>query len=384
MSQTRLDVLTTINVLVSDPNNQKWTKAQKVHFLNQALQDVVSSESIPYIRTAEIPLRDREYEYEFPEDMLEPLAMMFQDIEGSVVMSTGWKSMLNSSDYGYIGDPSDPAVFWRVNRDVSGHVTLRDIVSDNKFIFVPYYEAEDHTSATVTRSSALPSTAIEGEVWVDQFESENLIYACSESYQAGADQATITIDSGYLPGSTDLVMTYDVAGVKYVNVVLSRAGASGVSSVAITGDADDRSNPLTYTFNLYDDNNSNDVIIALNPTNLTVTGSDATSGTLVETSFELENPAASKWIQQVLHLRYVAIFPKLSNDEDELPLELPVLIREGDCLAYIAASKILMSMKGDERLLIMGREYRKEAKDVLDRCRKHRNGNMPPFDLSPA
>jgi len=90
MSQTRADVLTVLNALVSDPRDQKWTPAQKNHAINQALQDVVSSESIPYVRTTSISLRDREYTYEFPEDMLEPIAMMFQDIEGQVIMSSGW------------------------------------------------------------------------------------------------------------------------------------------------------------------------------------------------------------------------------------------------------------------------------------------------------
>lgn len=385
MSQTRAQVRTTLDTFVSDPNNQKWSLTQKNHFINQALQDVVSSESISYIRTTDIALRDRVYEYNFPDDMLEPVAMMFQDIEGTVVMSTGWRSMLNSSDYGYLGDPTDPSVFWKVPRDASGHITLRDIVSDNKFIFTPYYEPENHTSAQITRSSSLPSSASEGDVWVDQFDSENYVYAASETYSAAADQATVTIDAQLLPGATDLVFTYDIPGIKYVKVVLNYGGASGSSSVAITGDADDRSNPLTYTYTLYDNNNSNDNIIALAPANMTVTGSDITVGSdFIPTEADLVNPAADKWVQQVLHLRYVAIFPTLSTDEDTLPLELPVLIREGDCLAYIAASKLLMSMKGDERLLIMGREYAKEAKEIMERSRKHRTGNLPPFDLSPA
>jgi len=384
MSQTRADVLTVLNALVSDPRDQKWTPAQKNHAINQALQDVVSSESIPYVRTTSISLRDREYTYEFPEDMLEPIAMMFQDIEGQVIMSSGWKSLLQSTDFGFFNQSSDSSAFWQQARDLSGHITLRDIVSDNQFIFVPYYEAEDHTSATVTRSSTMPTSASEGEVWVDQFENENLIYACSETYQTTTDQASITISTDYLPGTVDLVMTYDVAVVKYVEVVLVDGGASGTSSVAITGDADSRSNPLTYTFTLYENNNSNDDIIALAPANLTITGASSTRGEIIPTVFELENPAAAKWIQQVLHLRYVAIFPRLNTDEDTLPSELPVLIREGDCLAYIAAYKLLISVKGDERLLIMSREYRKEAQDILNRCRRHRSGNMPPFDLSPA
>lgn len=384
MSQTRADIRTTLNIFVSDPNDQKWTEVQKNHFINQGLQDIVSSESISYIRTSDLPIRDGEYEYTFPEDMLEPVALMFQNIEGSVVMNRGWRSLLNSTDLGYLGTPSDPNVFWQIPRDASGHITLRDIVSDNKFIFVPYYTAEDYTSSTVTRGASLPDSASIGDVWVDTFESENFVYAASETYTAAADQATITLDAQYLPGTTDLVFTYDIPGVKHVKIVLEYAGASGSSSVAITGDADDRANPLTYTYSLYDNDNSNDNIIALAPADMTVTGSDLTVGTLIPTEADLENPAADKWIQQVLHLRYIAIFPKLSTDEDVIPLELPVLIREGDCLAYIAAHKLLQSMKGDERLIIMARSYKSTYEDILARCKGHRNGLGPPFDVSPG
>jgi hypothetical protein len=384
MSQTRLEVLTTLNTLISDPNNQKWTAVQKNHFINQAMQDVVSSQTISYVRTTDLALRDREYEYEFPADMLQPVAMMFQNIEGSIVMSSSWRSMISDSEYGYNGVPGNPEVFWDIPRNASGHITLRDIVSDNKFVFVPYYEAESHTSQQVTRSEELLDSASEGDVWVDQYQNENYVYACSETYSATAEQATVTLSSEFLAGSTDLVFTYDIAGIKHVQVVILDGGATGTSSVAITGDADDRANPLTYTFTLYDDDSSNDAIIALAPANLTMTGADATVGTFTATSVDLVNPAADRWVQQVLHLRYVAIFPTLSNDTDVLPSELPVLIREGDCLAYIAAYKLLDTMKGDERWLIMSRSYKKTSEEILDRCRKHRNGNGPAFDLSPG
>lgn len=384
MSQTRSDVLTTINVLVSDPNNQKWTAPQKVHFLNQALQDIVSSLTISYVRTTDIAIRDREYEYEFPSDMLQPVAMMFQNIEGSIVMSSSWRSMITDSEYGYSGVPGNPEVFWNIPRNASGHISIRDLVSDNKFVFVPFYQAETYTQSLVTRSEDLPSSASAGDVWVDQYESENYVYACDTTYTAAADLATATLSSEYLPGAVDLVFTYDVPGVKHIQVVSVSAGATGTSSVAITGDADDRANPLTYTFTLYDDDNSNDDIIALAPANLTITGASATVGSMTATSVELENPAASKWTQQVLHLRYVAMFPKLSNDTDVLPSELPVLIRDGDCLAYIAAAKLLDTMKGDERWIIMSRTYKKDYAEILDRCRQHRNGGGPAFDLSPG
>jgi len=384
MSQTLQDKLTTLNSLVTDPNNQKWTQVQKEHFLNQALQDVVSSKTVPYVRTSDISLRDRNYEYEFPEDMLEPIALMFQDIEGSIVMSSSWKSMISDSEYGYSGTPGTPEVFWQVPRNASGHITLRDIVSDNKFIFVPYYDADDHTSSTVTRSSTLPEVASEGDVWVDQYQSEDYVYVADETYTAEADLTTVTLDASFTGSGAALGLTYDTAGVKYVQAVFNYESGVGTTAVAITGDADDRSNPLTYTFTIYSNESSNDHIIALAPTDLTITGSSATTGVFTSTSVTLENPAESKWTMQVLHLRYHAIFPRLSNLTDTMPSELPVLIREGDCLPYLAAVKLLDTMKGDERWVIMSRTYKREANDILDRCRRHRNSGGPAFDLSPG
>jgi hypothetical protein len=219
---------------------------------------------------------------------------------------------------------------------------------------------------------------------VDTYGEENLVYVCNETYTDVADLAGVTLGSDLLAGSTDLAFAYDTAGIKYINVVLNNAGATGTTALVVTGDADDRSDPLTYTFNVYDDDSSNDAIIALAPVGLTITGADATVGTIIPTSAEFENVAADKWTQQFLHLRYIAVLPPLVNDTDTLPNALPVLIRTGDCIPYIAAYKMLMAMKGDERLLIMSREYRKESLAILDRVRQHRAGNGPPFDASPG
>jgi hypothetical protein len=383
MSQTRLELRETLNVLLSDMKDQKWTATQKNHFLNQALQDIISSESIPYVRVAELPIRDGEYEYEFPEDMLEPVAMMFQSIEGSIIISSSWRSLMVNYDIENSLTSFDTSVFWQEAANASGHVTIRDIVSDNKFIFSPKYQA-DLYDYTVHRQDNLPDSASEQSVWVDTYADEQYVYQCDETYDASASQASITLDSDYLAGDVDLLMTYDTAGIKYVQVVMVNGGASGTTAVTIDGDADDRANPLTYTFTVYDDEATNDHIIATAHTGLTLTGADATTGTIVDTSIELENPAAAKWTQQVLHLRYLAIFTKLATDEDELPAELPVLMREGDCIPYIAGYKLLDAVKGDERSLIMARTFKSRAQDIIDRCHMHRAGNGPPYDVEPS
>lgn len=382
MSQTRLQLIETLRDLLSDPKDQKWSKDQKIRFINQALGDTVSSEAIPYVRTSDIPIRNEVYEYDFPEDMLEPVAFLLDDIEGSIVVSTSWRSLQGSIDTGNSLIPND--VFWDTFNQASGYVTLRDIVSDNKFIFSPKYEA-DVVSGSVAEQATLPTTAALDSLWVDTYLSENLVYQCNEAYNAAADQTTGTIDSDLLPSGVDLVFTYDVPGIKYVKVVIVDGGPTGgVLDPVITGDADDRANPLTYTYTIYDDT-SNDTIIALTSTDMTITGSSVSvAGSVTATELELENPAATKWTQQVIHFRYVAVFPPLATDEDTLPDELPVLIRNGDCIPYIAAHKMLRTVKGDERLIIMSREFRKEYENIFERVHKHRLGSGPPYDLEPA
>jgi len=383
MSQTFKQIKDTLRVLLSDTKDQKWTVAQKEHFLNQALQDVVSSEVIPYVRIAEIAIRDGEYEHEFPEDMLEPVAMMLQSIEGSVVVSSSWRSLLVNYDVQNSLQSFDTSVFWQDAANASGHVTVRDIVSDNKFIFTPKYQA-DLYNFTVYRQDNLPDVATTDQIWVDTFQNENFVYQCNETYSSTAEQTSIVVGSDLLSGNVDLTFTYDIPGIRYVKVVLNNAGPNGTSNVSVSGDAQDRGNPLVYTYNIFDDNSSNDDIIALSPTDLTVTGSDATDAGITPTEVELENPSESKWTLQVLHLRYLAVFPEMTTDTDTLPDELPVLIRKGDCIPYIAAYKMLDAVKGDERLLIMGRTFRQRATDIIERTREHRAGNGPPFDIEPS
>jgi hypothetical protein len=383
MSQTRSDILETLRIFLSDPKDQKWSKAHKVKFLNQTIKDVISSEVIPYVRVAELPIRDYEYEYDFPEDMLEPIAMMFQNIEGAVVISSSWRSMVAESSIGSTLVPHDNSVFWQAANHSSGHISIRDLVSDNKFIFSPKYQAELY-NYYVRKQTTLPSAMGEKEIWVDTFGEENFVYQCNESYDSSADLASVTLDSDLLAGSTNLVFTYDIAGIKYIKVVVNNAGASGTSNVSTSGDANDRSNPLVYTFNIYDDDSSNNAIIALAPADLTITGADATVGSVIPTEAEFNNESAGKFTQQFIHLRYAAMLPALSNDDDPLHPELHALIREGDCIPYLAASKMLATVKGDERLIIMGRQYNKEAQAILDRVRQHRAGNGPPYDLEPS
>lgn len=384
MSNTLGEAREFLNGLVSDPMNQKWSQEIKDRFINKAYKSVIASETLSYVRVAEIQIRDEEYEYDFPADMLEPLAIMMQDIEGAVVVSSSWRSLLGESIEGGVASfPAESTQFWQIAANGSGYITLRDIVSNNKFIFSPSYNANVNAS-TVNKQESMPVSASEGDIWVDTFLSENFVYKALENYSTTAEQASITVGNDLLAGSTDLLFTYDIPGVKYVQVVINNLGASGVSSLAITGDADDRANPLTYTYNLYEDQSSNDAIIALTTGDMTVTGSDANNGSFIDTSATLLNPSETKWEPQYLHVRYSAIFPALVNEEDEFRDELAVMIKEEEAVAYKAASELMRTMKGDQFTISMAKSFKDEYENILMRAHKHRMAGGPPDDLYPV
>lgn len=384
MSNTLGETLEFLNALVSDPRNQKWTESVKKKFINKAYKSIIASETLSYIRVAEVHIRDEEYEYDFPEDMIEPVAMLMQDIEGPVIVSSSWRSLLGESIEGGIASfPAESTQFWQIAANGSGYVSLRDIVSDNKFIFSPHYDASLN-SPTVYKQESMPASASEGEIWVDTFLSENLVYKALENYSTSAEQASITISTESLASDTELTFTYDIPGVKYVQVVLNNLGASGVSTLTITGDPDDRANPLTYTYDLYESQSSNDAIISLTTGDMTVTGSDPDNGTFVPTSAVLILPSEDKWEAQYIHIRYSAIFPALVNDEDEFREELPVLIKEEDGVAYRAAYDLMSTLKGDQAIAVMTNRFKSEFESILARVHRHRMGSGPPDDLHPV
>lgn len=382
MAHTLADLRTILNDLVADPRDQKWTQVTKNRRLNSAIQDEISSETKSYVRVASVPIRDGAIEYDFPSDMLEPRAMMIQSIDGSVIIPTSWGSLMGNVGLSSLL-PYDSSVFWQVENNFSGSVTIRDLVSDSKFIFSPKYVATDY-SGNVTSQVNIPSTGAQDDIWVDTKDGLNYVYKNETPYGAQTSQATVTIDASLRPSTVDLVFTNDTSGITYTNIVIENGGPTGVASVATSGDETDRANPWTITFTLYDDQNSNDVVIALAPAGLTITGSNATDGTFYEVEASLENEAEGYWTRQNIHIQYVAQYPALANDTDELREELPAIIRNGDCIPLIAASKMLKSLKGDERTIIMYREYRKEYQYILERVHSHRMGGGPSLDLEPA
>lgn len=382
MPHTLADLRNILNELVSDPKDQKWTQAIKNRRLNAAIQDEISSETKSYVRAVEIPIRDGEIEYSFPEDMLEPAAMMIQSIDGSLVIPSAWNSLIGNVGLSSLL-PYDSGVFWQVENNFSGSITLRDIVSDDKFIFSPKYVATDY-SGNVLSQVNIPTSGALDDIWVDTKDGLNYVYKLSEPYGVVTAQATVTVDSGLRPSSTDLVFTSDTVGLSYTKVIIKNGGVTGTASVSTSGDVNDRSNPWVIEFTLYDDDCSNDSVIALAPIGLTVTGSDATNGTFYEVEATLENLAEGYWERQNIHLQYIAQYPALGSDADTLRSEIPTIIRNGDCIPLIAACKLLQGLKGDERTIVMYRTYKKEYQYILERAHAHRMGSGPSLDLEPA
>lgn len=385
MSQTLAELITRLNELVSDPKDQKFTKASKVRALNTVLQDLISSKTQTYVRTHDVQFRDGEYIYEFPSDMIEPIGITFQDMTGQVVANSSWRGLVGNLTFSS-NAPYDSEIFWQNTAQNGGKFILRDIVPANQFVVTPVYTATDEGSTVVTQAT-MPTSASEGDIWVDSLDNENLVYRASETYSSLTDQAELTVAAEHLAGSTDLVFKATTLGIVNIQIVITVT--AGVASVATTGTGT-RSDPYVHTFSLPITDNSNDTIIALAATTVgagavTATGSDSTDGAMQGLSAtSMENAAAELWTPQYIHIIYLATYPKLFNDDDELDESVHVLIREGDCIPLMAAVKLLKMVRGDQRLLIMQSQYTKDYEDILDRVRYHKALSGPPNDLEPV
>jgi len=304
-------------------------------------------------------------------------------LTGQVIANSSWRGLVGNLEFTST-QPYDSNVFWQATTEANGKLILRDIVPDNQFIITPLYDA-NLESNSVVKQTTMPTSASEGDYWVDTLNDENYVYKATDNYSSTADQATLTIGAEALAAgtTTDLVFTAVATGLTYIQVAITTTLSP--AAVATTG-AGTRVDPYVITFSLPVTDNSNNTIIGLAATTgiVTATGADADFGALTDlAATDLENPASLYWEPRYIHLIYRAVYPKLVNTTDTLDESLSVLIREGDCIPLGAASKLLKMVRGDQRLMIMVSQYEKEFEDIIRRVRYHRRLTGAPCDLVP-
>jgi len=182
----------------------------------------------------------------------------------------------------------------------------------------------------IYRQDNPPDSATSGDRWVDTYDLKK-IWLIHTDYDHEATQATLTIDAVDRPGSVDLVFTATATGAEgeNISVVLADQGASGTSALVKTGSGT-RQDPYVYTFNTYQDDNSNDSIISLlsGDPDLSATGADATSADVPDINEQLLTGIMDNLTAHQIVIRYKAPPPELINLQSVIDESIPANVRK--------------------------------------------------------
>jgi len=110
-------------------------------------------------------------------------------------------------------------------------------------------------------------------------EVTNLATKARAKWTSSLVRHILTILATALPGAANLVFTSKADIDVFISVAFVDLGASGTSTLTITGSGTE-DDPYVYSFGLYDDDNDNNAIIALlsGDSYLEASGADATAG----------------------------------------------------------------------------------------------------------
>ena len=198
----------------------------------------------------------------------------------------------------------------------------------------------------ISRTENPPDKASSNDRWVDTYDL-NKIWLIHTAYDNEFVQSTLTIPSEDRPGAEPLVFEAQAFGNignnTYVKIV--DMGATGTSTMTKEGTGT-RSDPYIYTFNTYQDDNSNDSIIALLSSDLELfaTGDDSDNGAVPDIDEQLDNGVMSNISAYQLVVRYKSIPPELVNSDSLIDESIPVNVRK--LLADGLAAKMAMMNEG--------------------------------------
>ena len=142
--------------------------------------------------------------------------------------------------------------------------------------------------------------------------------------------------------------------------------------------------PFTYSFNLFEDDNSNDRVLNLLEKDLIVeaSGEDPITGDFIEVSEQtINHPFSCFWEPVNIVINYLAEHVNLVNDTDTIDPSVPLRIaRKG--LALLVAAELLENDEGGDKQLAA--TFRTKYKQSLDKSLGHRTRQAVPFDASPG
>lgn len=382
---TRDDYLARMGKILADKGHYTFPQVDKEAEINQVLRTVVSSELKCYKRSATVQIKNKINKYDFPTDMLEIVSMSDQEMKGTLLIHESWTAMakyqVNHFNAGFI---SYYSFDFETSEIKSGYqAIIRELTSQNEFIYNPEFDASE-SSETVYEQDTIPSSGSKNEIWIDSYLDEDLIYYANDDFASGFSAMTVALADRPTGTLADLVFTAVTTGTQMINIAFVDAGASGVSALVKTGSGT-RADPYLYTFNLYDDDNSNDAIILLlsGDPDLGAAGADATDGAtyLTFTSTQLTHAAATYWTPKNIFIQYVAMLPEMTLGTQEVHPSIPTSVRFSDCIPYLAAGSLLSWVEGGNR--DKGRGFEAKGMGLLQAGVTHRNNKGGPRSARP-
>lgn len=384
MARTAAELIDDVGQFMADKDDFTFSRVLKLKQINKVIQGRISSDTKCFVRQARETLRDDIFTYPWPVDMIELLSLNMEDVKGELVIPTDYSFIVRSGlpfNRTFITNPREAFEF-NFARFGGRKIYFRELSSDNEFIFDPVIKGEDLTSGSTLRQDDVPDSAAKDDVWIDTFDNDKINIALT-GY--GIGPAVLTLDAQDLAGSTDLVFTAIVSGTKYFSVAFLDGGASGTSTLATSGSAT-RADPKVYSFTLFNDDDSNDAIIALlsGDPDITVTGADASTAgnTLDFGATPLVNVGNLNFVPFDFLFTYIAKIPRMSLETDTLNPAIPTLLQDDDTIAQLAASQLISMEDGGNRLLAV--QLRDDAEDALERTTAHRNRTAIPQNIRPG
>jgi len=156
---TAESIINKAKLLADDTDNDRYTNAEYLDFLNDILSDL-SSELKCYVRDGAIAICEEQFVYDLPEDVIE-LLTIHQDFfdSGAVVYGESYNSQLyrgvNATGASSV-NADNSAASWGFPTNsfarASTRVSMRDISSNDQIAVSPSFSAEE-------------SIYYNGEVW---------------------------------------------------------------------------------------------------------------------------------------------------------------------------------------------------------------------------
>ena len=321
------EIIGKVYLYMEDYKRERLTSSEVLSYINDTKSEHLSSRNVLYARRFKQELTDGETIYAMPDDLVRATHLYMNLFDDPKEIEEG-----NLNGY----TPSS----------ISDLAIYRERVSSNEYELLPVVTGDvlvslSGSSGNITRGT-LPNSGLLGDVWVDD---DGLMYRCSSAYSVGKTYLNLT------SGRSVPLAFVAVEETAYIELSVTNAGATGTSALVVTG-AGTFASPYVYALSLFEDDSSNDSIIALfvGDLNVTVTGADATVVTIFEygdTPFQWEHKA--NFTSITLEIHYRAELPDFFGEDDELHPSVPNPLRSGDAIAKLTAAKILNYMKQDER-----------------------------------